>query len=333
MVTLLYIIPISVLILASIAEWIHWRRTQKVAQLAFGPSREPTFFGKISPAIRVAMLTLLGWGLINLLAIAPKVHRTTIKEIDQDKVQHLILVLDVSPSMRIKDGGLDKSQSRLNRASEVVKSIFSRVSQDYLHLSIVATYNGALPVVVDTRDLELIDNMLNQLPMHHAFKNGKTKLFDGIQVACDTAKDWKPNSTTLLLISDGETVPSDGMPRLPDSISDVLVVGVGNPSEASFINGQQSRQDVATLSQIASRLGGTFHNAHTKHVPSDILNQISSLSEDNDDSHLSLREFSLIAVTFSTSVLALLPLLLYYFGSPWRVSSPNKKNLNTNITS
>jgi len=333
MVIYLYVIPISVLILSAVAEWLHWRRTQKVAQLAFGPGRRPTLFGRVSPIIRVAMLTLLAWGLINLLALYPKVHRTTIKEVDPNKAQHLVLVLDVSPSMRIQDGGLDKSQSRLNRASEVVKSIFSRVSQDYLHLSIVATYNGALPVVVDTRDLELIDNMLNQLPMHHAFKSGKTKLFDGIQVACDISKDWKPNSTTLLLISDGETVPSDGMPRLPASISDVLVVGVGNPSEASFINGQQSRQDVATLSQIASRLGGTFHNAHTKHVPSDTLRQISSLSDDNDDSELSLREFSLIAVAVSTSVLALLPLFLYYFGSPWRVSSPYNHNHKTTTTS
>lgn len=303
---------------------MHCRRSQKVAQLAFGPTRKPTLFGLISPYIRIAMLVLLSWGFVALLKIDPKIHRTTITQIDPEKIQHLILILDVSPSMRIQDGGLDKSQSRLNRASEVVKSIFSRVSQDYLHLSIVATYNGALPVVVDTRDLELIDNMLNQLPMHHAFKTGKTKLFDGIKVACDTAKDWKPNSTTLLLISDGETVPSDGMPQLPASISDILVVGVGNPNEASFINGEQSRQDAATLSQIANRLGGKYHNAHTKHVPSDILRQISSLSDDNDKSTLTLREIALTAITTSSLVLALLPLLLYHFGSPWKASSIHK---------
>lgn len=317
-----YIIPISVLIVSAFAEWLHLGRVQKIARLAFGPSQKPTLFGTISPIIRVLMLTLLAWGLTALLIIDPKVHTTEIKEVEPEKVQHLILVLDVSPSMYLKDAGPDGKMSRVKRASTIVKSIFSRLSQDYLHLSIIATYNGALPVVKDTRDLELINTMLDGGSMFFAFKPGKTKLFDGIQVACDMAKKWQNDSTTILMISDGETIPSSGMPVLPGSISDVLIVGVGDAAEGKFINGEHSRQDVPALKQIANRLGGTYHDANRKHVPSETLRRLSSLSTDETKQVWTIREFALISITVATSILALLPLLLYHLGSRWKISTP-----------
>jgi hypothetical protein len=46
-------------------------------------------------------------------------------------------------------------------------------------VSVVAVYNGAKPVVIDTKDFEVMRNILGDLPMHHAFRSGKTKLFDG----------------------------------------------------------------------------------------------------------------------------------------------------------
>ncbi|MFT5904820.1 MAG: Ca-activated chloride channel family protein [Cryomorphaceae bacterium] len=325
---ILYVIPISVLLVSALAEWLHLGRVQKIARLAFGPSQKPTLFGALSPIIRVLMLTLLAWGLTALLMIDPKIHTTEIKEVEPEKMQHLILVLDVSPSMYLEDAGPDGKDTRLERASTIVKSIFSRLSQDYLHLSIVATYNGAIPVVIDTRDLELINSMLDGLPMFYAFKPGKTKLFDGIQAAADMAKKWNNNSTTILMISDGETIPASGMPVLPPSISDTLIVGVGDAAEGKFINGEHSRQDVPALKQIANRLGGTYHDANRKHVPSETLRRLSSLSIDQDKSILTIRELALIAITISTSILALLSLLLYHLGSRWKISSQQKSTSN-----
>lgn len=321
---ILYVIPIAVLIVSAFAEWLHLERVKKIARLAFGPKQKPTLFGALSPVIRVMMLTLLSWGLTALMMIDPKVHTTEIKVVEPEKMQHLILVLDVSPSMDLEDAGPDGSDSRLERASTIVKSIFSRLSQDYLHLSIVATYNGAIPVVIDTRDLELINSMLDGLPMYLAFKPGKTKLFDGIQVAADLAKKWKDNSTTILMISDGETIPASGMPVLPPSISDTLIVGVGDAAEGKFINGEHSRQDVPALKQIATRLGGTYHDANRKHVPSETLRRLSSLSTDQDELELTMREYALLAIIISASLLAILPLLLYHLGSRWKISSQQK---------
>ena len=323
MVTI-YIITVSVMIASALAEWLHYQRVKKIARLAFGPGEKPTLLGALSPFIRVTMLTLLAWGLAALYTIDPKIHTTEITEVEPEKMQHLILVLDVSPSMYLEDAGVDGKEKRIERASTIVKSIFSRLSQDYLHLSMIATYNGALPVVIDTRDLELVNSMLEGGSMFYAFKPGKTKLFDGIQVACDMAKQWKSDSTTILMISDGETVPATGMPVLPSSISDVLIVGVGDTSEGKFINGEHSRQDAPALKQIANRLGGTYHDANRKHVPSDTLRKLGSLSTDETKYALGMREYALIAIIVSTSILALLPLLLYHLGSRWK-NLPNRK--------
>ncbi len=68
------------------------------------------------------------------------------------------------------------------------------------------------------------------------------------------------------MLSDGDTVPATGMPKMPASIADVLIVGVGDPRQGSFIDGRMSRQDASTLRQIAARLGGIYHDGNQKHI-------------------------------------------------------------------
>jgi len=323
MVGMELLFAVFVMIVAGGAECFHQQRIRRVARLAFGPSGKATAIGRIAPFIRVAAMGILSWGLVALLTEKPKVHRAKLEKIPAEKAQHLVLVLDVSPSMRIEDSGDSGKKMRLKRASEVVMSLFARLNQDYLKLSVIATYNGAIPVVKDTRDLELVQRMLDGLPMHFAFEKGKTKLFDGIQQAADLAADWQHGSTTLLLISDGETVPSTGMPQLPPSVADVVVVGVGDPVNGTFSNGQQSRQNVSELQQIANRLGGTYHDGNVKHVSTDTLRRLNSLSMERPKEPLGKREYALIAIASSSFLLAVLPLILYYLGSPWRPAKIN----------
>ena len=70
-------------------------------------------------------------------------------------------------------------------------------------------------MVVDTTDAEVVKNILSDLPIHLAFKPGETRLFDGLAEAAKIAKFWKTKSATLVVISDGETVPPKGMVKLP----------------------------------------------------------------------------------------------------------------------
>ena len=310
------LVTLGVAIVAAVAESIHALRVRNLRRLAFGPNMRPAIWARSAPFMRVLAIAALAWGMITLIFVEPKVHKA--EGLPETEKRHLLMVLDVSPSMRLVDAGPERDASRMHRASTIMESFFKRVHVSQYNISVVAVYNGAKPVVVDTNDMEVVRNILTDLPMHYAFQSGKTKLFDGLEEAAKIAKPWKPRSTTLMLVSDGDTVPATGMPAMPASISEVVVVGVGDPKTGKFIDGRQSRQDTSTLRQIATRLGGVFHNGNENHLSSDLLRQLAVASEPSRLEKLSRREYALIACAFGSVIYAFLPLLLNYFGTTWK---------------
>jgi Ca-activated chloride channel family protein len=112
------------------------------------------------------------------------------------------------------------------------------------------------------------------------------------------------------------------MPKLPASIADVLVVGVGDPRTGSFIDGRMSRQDAGTLRQIAARLGGTYHDANVKHLPSALLASLTVIPRTSAFERLTRREYALMACAAGGLTLAFLPVLLHHFGTRWRPGVP-----------
>ena len=312
---------IGVIILACGAEAMHVRRCRRVAVLAFGPGARPAGWAYAAPILRVASLAALCWGMCTLLLVDPKIHRTDGEmsaEEAEEPTKHLLIALDVSPSMRLEDAGPTGEQSRMKRAADLVDSLFSRIQIGKQRISVVAVYNGAKPVVVDTRDMGVIHNIMGDLPMHYAFESGQTNLFSGLEEVVKLSQPWEPNSTTLLLLSDGDTIPPTGMPTLPASVQTALVVGVGDSKKGSFIDGHQSRQDVSTLRQLAVRLGGKYHNGNKKHLPSELLEPIGEGQGRSHIEQLTRREYAILAVALGGFVYAFLPLLLHYFGTTWK---------------
>ncbi len=307
-----------VLALAALGEWIHSARVRRIAHLAFGPGRRPSWWARSAPTLRVLALGAAAWGFATLAVVEPRRYSTESASGSGDPQGRVLLVLDVSPSMRLIDAGPEKKDSRMARARRLMESFFDRAPIDQNTVSVIAVYNGAKPVVVDTRDLEVIRNILGDLPMHYAFDAGQTKLLDGLEEAAKLAHPWPPRSTTLILLSDGDSVPSTGMPRMPASIRSVVVVGVGDPKTGKFIDGRHSRQEVAMLKQIAARLGGSFHDGNEKHLSSDLIAAALGREEDTVFERLTRREYALIALSVGAALLALLPLLLHAFGTAWR---------------
>jgi Ca-activated chloride channel homolog len=306
----------AVVLLAIAAEYLHWRRSRRVAALAFGPLCRPAAWVRAAPVLRVAAVGATCWGLVTLLLLTPKVHK--IGEIAEGDYRHLLLVLDVSPSMRLQDAGPTRKESRMNRAAALLTSFFERVPMERYRVSVLAVYTETKPVVIETRDLEVVRNILGDLPMHHAFKAGPTDMFSGLQEAAKVAKPWQPGSTTLLLISDGDTVPATGMPKMPASIKHVLLVGVGDPQAGTYIDGHQSRQETSTLRQVAARLGGIYHDGNEKHIPTDVLRGVTFFSAKSTLEQLTAREYALMACGTGATILALLPLALHLLGTRWR---------------
>ncbi|MFM1873834.1 MAG: hypothetical protein RL398_3256 [Planctomycetota bacterium] len=309
------VVALVVALLFAVGETLHVRRVRRIAHLAFGPSARPAPWAVGAPFLRILAATALGWGLSILMIINPKVHITG--QVAEEDWRHLVLVLDVSPSMLLRDAGTDGSQSRAERAKDLLDSLFERVPIGRFKISVIATYNGAKPVVEDTKDIELVRHLMSEIDMRYAFKAGSTKLFDGIEEAARMGKAWRPKSAMLVIMSDGDTVPATGMPELPPAFGGTLVIGVGDHVSGKFIAGHQSRQDASTLRQVANRLGGEFHNGNRRHVPSDILAAAAADSRKPLIEQLTLREYALLAVAFGATVLTALQLLLHYFGTRW----------------
>ncbi|MBK7876939.1 MAG: VWA domain-containing protein [Planctomycetes bacterium] len=325
-------LPLPVVVIASIvavlagaAEVLHARRVRRLAPLAFGPARQPAWWARGAPALRALAFGALAWALLTLLVVEPRRYSGASGEAELvEDPQHIVLVLDVSPSMRLVDAGPQKKLSRMARARELLESFFSRIPLELYRVSVVAVYNGAKPVVVDTKDLEVVRNMLGDLPMHFAFPAGKTKLFTGLEEAARLAKPWNPRSTTVVLLSDGDTVPATGMPKMPASVRSTIVVGVGDPTVGKFIDGRNSRQDVPVLRQIAARLGGSFHNGNEYHLASDLIADATGLEAEEVWERLGEREYALLVAALSATLLAFLPLLLRLAGTRFRPGRTQK---------
>lgn len=309
-------VTLGVFVVALLGEALHSRRVRRLRNLVFGPSGRPAKWVAAVPMVRILANTALAWGLTTLLIVDPKVHSG--EEMADEDWRHLVLVYDVSPSMFLKDAGVSGDLTRHARARELIESLFERVQIGKFKISVIATYNGAKPVVTDTRDIEVVRHMLSEVDLQWAFKVGKTKLFDGVAEAAKLGKPWRVNSALLVIVSDGDTVPDSGMPELPPSFGGTLVVGVGDHLSGSFIAGQQSRQDESTLRSLAIRLGGEFHNGNRRQVPSDMLSAASDDSRKPLLERLTLREYALFAVLLSAGLIGLLPILLHYLGTRWR---------------
>ena len=300
-----------------LAETLHLRRSLKVAPLVFGPNRKPSPWIFIAPLTRVVAVTILSACLTMLALIPPAPQSNDNGEVAFEKLKHVILLLDVSPSMRLQDAGPDGKQSRMARARDVMESYFQRVPMSEFRVTVIAFYTDAYPVVEHTKDAAVVHNILNDLPMHFAFVPGETDLFAGIKKAAENAKGLRPRSATVLMITDGNTVPATGLPKMPAAVSDVVIIGVGDAAKGSFINGTNSRQDVSTLRQIATRLKGTYHNGNQKHLSTALIDRLTTKMEDESAPELTAREWIRFFTAISVLALALLPIVLHYLGTFW----------------
>ena len=322
-------VALGTAVCSALAEWWHSRRVRRIGRLAFGPLGQARSWTRCVPPVRVLALTALAWGLVTLFFIRPRT--ANFDKIPEGGYRHLIIAWDVSPSMQLDDGGFDmgkqKKRTRAQRGAKVLLSLFERIALDQVRISIVAFFTGAKPVVVDTYDLNVVKNILDDLPLDRAFDPGKTSVIAGIEESVKLAKGWEPDSTTLLVVSDGDTVPDTGLPELPPSINKVLVAGVGDPRRGVFIDGHMSRQNARVLRQLAKRLGGEYVDVNDVQIPTSQLAELAGVRNLVDPGEKGRREIALACVATGAGLLAVLPAGLAFFGSPWQSARSRRSNL------
>jgi Ca-activated chloride channel family protein len=320
------ILAMTVALFAVVAEWVHARRIRRLKRLAFGPSQRPARWTWSVPGLRVLAMAIATWGFASLLwAVEARVHNTD--EIASNELKHLVLVVDVSPSMGLVDAGADGKQTRRQRASDIVESLFNRIPLRQFRITFIAVYTDAKPLLEDSSDHEVVRHMMEKMPMWHAFKPGKTQLLDGIELAAKIARPWNPGSAVVLLLTDGDSVPPAGMPRMPAAVADFVVVGVGDSSRGKFLDGHQSRQDVNTLRQVANRLHGYYHNGNQKHLTSQVVAKLAEAKNRKSFDQWTRREWALAATLLGTTLLAVIPVLLHYFGTSYVAGTGYQKSV------
>jgi Ca-activated chloride channel family protein len=206
----------------------------------------------------------------------------------------------------------------------VVDGILRRLDGDVVH-SVIVFYTDAIPVVVDAKDPELVRNVFNGLPVWYVMKPGQTDLGSGVRKTLEHLVDYPEDSTTVFLLTDGDATELGVIPKPPASVRDVYVLGVGDSSQGTFIDGHMSRQDASVLGTLAGRLRGKYIDVNDKHVTTLALGGLARSG--GTKTSYSLVDVAIFVLAAAAAGQALIPVALEYFGSDWktvRVSRPAK---------
>lgn len=306
-----------VVLLVLLAEKLHERRCRVVAHLAAGPGGRPRRWVRRVGMVRALAAGAMAWSLTTLWQTGGTAYGAGDSPEDRrERRRHVVFVADLSPSMRLRDAGPARDQTRTQRMYDVVDAILRRIDGNVVY-SVMGFYTDAMPVVVDTEDAELVRNVVNGLPIWYAMKPGKTDLAAAVRKAMEQLHDYPRDSATLFLCTDGDTIEIGSVPKPPPAARAVYVLGVGDPHQGTFIDGHMSRQDSAVLGTLAGRLRGEYIDVNQKHVPTMTLGSM-ALGVSTAKRRFELTDLAIWVFAAAAAVLALIPVLLEYFGSDWR---------------
>jgi Ca-activated chloride channel family protein len=309
---------VLVVIFVLFCEWLQARRVKKVAALAFGPTGSPRKWTQVVPGFRSVALGCIAWSLVYLLLTSQTlfVDPNNVEEIPEDQIEHALLLLDFSPSMMLVDAGKTGEISRRDQMKGVVTSLVERFGK-HVRYSLVCFYTRPMPMVEDAVDKAIIYNVLDDLPIEKVMGPGKTDLAKAISKGLELVADKREESTTVIVVTDGDTVEIEDLHYLPPSVKHALVLGVGNTKEGISIDGHMSRQDAAALNFLATYLEGSYIDVNQKLVET---GEIAYLVQSEDlmvARSWNLADIAMLLFICSACLYAVLPLLQEYLGSEW----------------
>jgi hypothetical protein len=108
--------------------------------------------------------------------------------------------------------------------------------------------------------------------------------------------------------------------RLAPHQQDAIVAarkGVGNPHQGTFIDDHMSRQEASVLRTLAGRLRGHYYDVNEKHVSTLSLGTL-AMGAGVRKLTYDLVDIAIFVFAAGAIALALIPVLLEYFGSDWK---------------
>ncbi len=308
------------------AEAVHQRRSRRSEALALGfgasGARRPSPWTRAVPAGRVAAMCLVVFGAVTLLQYRPEMLQTVRTD---EHSQRILICLDVSPSMHVADAGAASAPiTRAARVRHIVGPMLSSVNPSDTRVSVVAFYTRAVPLLVDTIDFDLVNNAIDGLPISTAFEAGETDLLGGVTESLQLARSWAPGSTTLVIVSDGDS--NAGMlapPRVPPSIAQTVVIGVGDTQRYSAIGNRKTRQDAASLRRLAAALGGEYIDGNRASL-SPRYSRWLSMSPPEPPVSRRERNIAIACLSSGALIAVMIGPALAWFGSRGRLAQPSR---------
>ena len=327
-----FAVSIILFVLVIVAEILHFMRIRKLGKLVFGPTGKPYIWVWVVPFLRAIAVAMLSLGFGILLVLNPDTKSEINKTLPEDAYHHIVFMVDSSPSMLAKDSKVkfaDKSQpmtvDRRTRARDIVSKLLldSDLPLERIKLSIFPFWFETKKAIIDSVDPEAVINMINHyyLICFEARDPDKPKKTDLVKCLSETfeySKRWPNKSTTIFVLSDGETLPDKGLPELPPSVAKVVVIGLGDITKgAPILNGQHSKQDQQNLQALANRLRGRYFNGNIRNIPAEDAKNLIERSLDKQGRSWDLKTLAKIMIVTGAILLFIFPWLLNYFGSAW----------------
>jgi len=304
------------------AEWLHSRRVKRLAMLSFGPTGCPRSWTVAAPWIRIICLSGIAWSLAALLLLSSASPAADDKDAAHrmSDPEQLVLLIDVSPSMAIKDAGRSGEQTRRERVGDVVSSLLDRMGRQ-VRYTVICFYTRSVPIAKMVRDKSIVRNVFSDLPVEITMKPGKTDLGLAVKDTLAFIKDYPKNSVTLLICSDGDIESAPDMVERAESIGNTIILGVGDVKRGTPIDNHISRQDSITLSRLSQQLHGSYLNINTKNIPSSAVADLCDSGTLAAASKIGRTRLYTIWLGLFATVYAFLPVVLEFFGSDWKVVS------------
>jgi Ca-activated chloride channel family protein len=310
-----------------ITEWLQSRRIRRMSYLAFGPSGKPYKWTIVAPWIRIICLTAIAWILLSVLLLSNSIKVMDDVPVDtaDNAAEQFVLLVDLSPSMSIRDAGIKGEQSRRERTKDIIFSLLDRMGKQ-VRYTVLCFYTRTIPVVQKAHDKAVVRNVFDELPIEQVMKPGQTDLGLAIGDTLNFIDDYPDKSVTLVICTDGDTLPMKEMIIVPHSVKSTLVLGVGDPQQGTAIDNHLSRQDTITLSRLAGQLHGLYWNVNKKNLPSSEIAELYDVGTLSSARSWSRKELYLMLLALFASVYTFLPLVLQFMGCGWKVVDRDKED-------
>lgn len=278
-------VAMLVLLLAQDAGWRHGARLQFATRQMLERMGEPSLHPPLW--LRGALVTA-ALVLIALAVARPKGHGTE-ATLSGEGVD-LIVALDVSNSMRVRDMGL---RSRLEVAKELLQEFIDRSQGD--RIGLVAFAGSAHVMCPFTLDHDTLNVFLGDIDYGSVARQG-TSLEFAIQVAAERFEPEAEGGKVILLLTDGEdqgSAPLEAAQKAAAAGIVIHTIGIGTPSGGVIPMGTDlwgnevtkrhdssvvvSRLDEPTLQAVAQATGGLSFLADSPSRLDSILQQIAGM--------------------------------------------------------